>query len=139
MLTTPTKQSEQQQQQHGQGQGFGPFGDDGKPRYIMPDSPLSKYQQTHPVPIKAYDASYYTSRTTFAATHPIPSLTSHSSSMPQLRDMSLTNTQYLYRDEYTPVQRAVAASQMSRKFDKKKLPEGESTTSMQLAEVFSIV
>lgn len=111
-----------------------PFGDDGKPSIIMPESPLSKYQQTHSVPInKAYDASYYTERSTFSATHPIPSLLNHSSSMPQLRSSSIQST--FPCDEYTHVQRAVAASQLSRKFDKKKLPDGESTTSMQLAEV----
>ena len=93
----------------------------------------------HPVPIdKTYDPSYYTDRTTFSAKHPVPSLLNHSSSMPQLRNIS-SALPAIYHDEFTPVQRAVAASQLSRKFDKKKLPEGESTTSMQLAEVNTFV
>ena len=129
-MSTPVKLP----QSLGKEEPLSPFGTDGKPTRIMPDSPLSMYQRTHPVPIdKAYDPSYYTERAIFSATHPVPSILNHSSSMPQLRNLSLT--QPVIRDEYTPVQRAVAASQLSRKFDKKKLPEGESTTSMQLAEV----
>ena len=132
-MSTPVKPQVEREEQRN------PFGDDGKPSIIMPNSPLSKYQQTHPVPIdKTYDPSYYTDRTTFSAKHPITSLLNHSSSMPQLRNIS-SALPAIYHDEFTPVQRAVAASQLSRKFDKKKLPEGESTTSMQLAEVNTFV